>query len=324
MVRPFGPPSRNGSSFNYLWRLSAGVLALATLLFGTTDAFSAPEEVGGVPAFKVIAPNGAENTLVGSLHVAADGLRQPSPSVLAGAARLVVEGRPRAESPKAGDLLIPGADEIFRTTGAYPKAAWAEPLTAPQLAAFDAAVSCLPILNRLPAGWYLAQRRPDIAALVVSLPCGTDVSQPGRDKLLMTAAEKAGISIDVLETPDQEERQRFKIPDSVQTHSIEKMLSLDLRKEFGQLVRDFNTGDFADIKRLSDKCFGNAEEAALFDRIMVEERNMMWRSPLEQYLQEGRAVVVVGAGHLAGKRGLLEILKRDGFKVQPVSLHAAG
>jgi hypothetical protein len=46
---------------------------------------------GGMPAFSVVAPNGAKNILIGTIHIPYPGLVQPSPAVLDGYGRLVVE-----------------------------------------------------------------------------------------------------------------------------------------------------------------------------------------------------------------------------------------
>ena len=53
---------------------------------------------------------------------------------------------------------------------------------------------------------------------------------------------------------------------------------------------------------------------------MIRGRNALWMPRLEQYLQGGDAVVLVGAGHLAGPDGLIALLRRDGYAVQPVLL----
>lgn len=67
---------------------------LAGLVGGLLLQACAVAQQTGVPALKVTALNGATSVLIGSLHVAADGLVQPSPSLLQGAKRYVIEGMP--------------------------------------------------------------------------------------------------------------------------------------------------------------------------------------------------------------------------------------
>ena len=44
---------------------------------------------------------------------------------------------------------------------------------------------------------------------------------------------------------------------------------------------------------------------------------------LVQYLEEGNAFVNVGVAHIAGEKGVVELLKARGFRVEPVRLPVA-
>ncbi|WP_233874603.1 TraB/GumN family protein [Paraburkholderia adhaesiva] len=62
------------------------------------------------------------------------------------------------------------------------------------------------------------------------------------------------------------------------------------------------------------------EDAATFYRIMIEERNRAWMTPLQRYLDQGNAVVLVGAGHLPSPAGLIRLLTLAGYRVEPTKL----
>ena len=47
------------------------------------------------------------------------------------------------------------------------------------------------------------------------------------------------------------------------------------------------------------------------------KRNRVWVAPLMKFLESGdRAMVLVGAGHLGGKKGLLALLRQEGCRVR--------
>ena len=53
----------------------------------------------------------------------------------------------------------------------------------------------------------------------------------------------------------------------------------------------------------------------LFQRLLVE-RNKSWIPRIEQLARGDRdAIVIVGAGHLAGKQSVIEMLEKNGWKV---------
>lgn len=86
------------------------LLVLSALLSITT--FNVTAASNGVPALSVIAPNGQESILIGSLHAGIDGLRQPDKSVFNNAKRFVIEhgskqtsgGENGANNPKRNSL----------------------------------------------------------------------------------------------------------------------------------------------------------------------------------------------------------------------------
>ena len=55
----------------------------------------------------------------------------------------------------------------------------------------------------------------------------------------------------------------------------------------------------------------------MLQQSLIGQRNANWSKWIERRLaQPGAVLVAVGAGHLAGKDSVLEMLKRDGYKVR--------
>lgn len=52
--------------------------------------------------------------------------------------------------------------------------------------------------------------------------------------------------------------------------------------------------------------------------VLLDERNKKWIPKLKTVLDTGNAFIAVGALHLPGKVGVLELLKKEGYKVEPV------
>lgn len=53
---------------------------------------------------------------------------------------------------------------------------------------------------------------------------------------------------------------------------------------------------------------------------LLNKRNNNWIPKLEKYFEEGSTFVAVGAGHLSGKNGVIELLRNKGYKVEPISM----
>lgn len=52
--------------------------------------------------------------------------------------------------------------------------------------------------------------------------------------------------------------------------------------------------------------------------VLLDERNKKWIPKLKPVLDSGNAFIAVGALHLPGKVGVLELLKKEGYEVEPV------
>lgn len=86
--------------------------------------------------------------------------------------------------------------------------------------------------------------------------------------------------------------------------------------EFGGMLKAWSRGDVAGIARTFDRDL--AGSPALRDTL-IRQRNANWSRWIEQRMaQPGAIMIAVGAGHLAGKNSVLEMLKKDGYSVRRV------
>ena len=63
------------------------------------------------------------------------------------------------------------------------------------------------------------------------------------------------------------------------------------------------------------------EDATLleFNGLLISNRNKNWVKKLKKMLPDGRLFIAVGAGHLPGEEGVINLLRKEGYKVTPIS-----
>lgn len=57
-----------------------------------------------------------------------------------------------------------------------------------------------------------------------------------------------------------------------------------------------------------------------FEETMINNRNKHWIKPIENIIRKNKAFIAVGAGHLGGSNGVIELLKKEGYTLTPVKL----
>jgi hypothetical protein len=48
------------------------------------------------------------------------------------------------------------------------------------------------------------------------------------------------------------------------------------------------------------------------------ERNLFWMDKIVSTIEEQATLIMVGVAHLPGKKGIINLLKKEGFTVEPV------
>ena len=87
-----------------------------------------------------------------------------------------------------------------------------------------------------------------------------------------------------------------------------------LEKEVGNLCTAWMTGDIASVEKLMAQSFEGYPELY---KIFVLDRNKRWIKKMDGFLKKSKThMMVVGAGHLSGKGGLLDLLKKRGYTVE--------
>ncbi len=96
---------------------------------------------------------------------------------------------------------------------------------------------------------------------------------------------------------------------------LETIQELDLfKKEFEEIVKAWSNGESKKLDELLFESFKDYPE--LLNQLIVQ-RNKNWVPKIEEFLNhKGNVLVVVGAAHLIGNRGVIEMLRQKGYVVE--------
>ena len=89
----------------------------------------------------------------------------------------------------------------------------------------------------------------------------------------------------------------------------------DSKKELAQLIKTYRAKDITAMQASigSDKDFGK------YETLLLNKRNATWIPVISKAVQECATFFAVGAGHLGGSNGILNLLRKKGFIITPVN-----
>jgi uncharacterized protein YbaP (TraB family) len=73
------------------------------------------------------------------------------------------------------------------------------------------------------------------------------------------------------------------------------------------------------LTRRADPSGDNMALLAYIERELIEKRNITMHRRALDLLKDGNVFLAVGALHLPGDKGLVELLRQSGYKVTPVN-----
>jgi uncharacterized protein YbaP (TraB family) len=138
----------------------------------------------------------------------------------------------------------------------------------------------------------------------------------GLDKHFYDAAAAQKKTVQGLETIEYQISRFDEMTKEQQDHLLaETLKEMDREKaSVSKLADAWRNGDAATIEQIMLKDL--KDDPAMYQRLLVE-RNRNWLPKIEAlFARPGRAFVVVGAAHLVGPDGLLQMLKARGCTVQ--------
>lgn len=177
----------------------------------------------------------------------------------------------------------------------------------------------------------LANRmQPWLIATMVSTPvCEIERKQSGEkilDSALAEFAKEKGKKVLGLETVAEQLGAMASLPQDYHVSALEETLAggslaLDMIETLKAVYLDGNMGlVFPLMKEVAPKGY-SGEGAAKFQEALITKRNVTMAERSLPILTEQKTFIAVGALHLPGETGLVNLLREDGFTVSPVSLN---
>ena len=138
----------------------------------------------------------------------------------------------------------------------------------------------------------------------------------GVDRQLARRAQAANKPVSGLESVESQFDLFDRFPPGLQEmmlrYSIREMEQIN--KMVDSLVLAWRDGDVGAAEKLF---LGSMAEYPEIQEKLLDERNRNWLPQIEKFLQLGEDIlVVVGAAHLVGKNGVIELLKGRGYKLE--------
>ncbi|MBI5551275.1 MAG: TraB/GumN family protein [Desulfobacterales bacterium] len=147
-------------------------------------------------------------------------------------------------------------------------------------------------------------------------------ADPILDLVLHQRASAAGKSTAGLETAQEQLAVFDGISMSDQIDLLKMTLAQlpELPGFFDRLIQAYAADDLRTIVDLSEtyQRQNDSEAARRFSRRLNDERNHRMLARMTAYLRQGNSFIAVGALHLSGPSGLLQLLRENGYTVTPI------
>lgn len=151
------------------------------------------------------------------------------------------------------------------------------------------------------------------------LPKVVGSSATSYEQNIMAIAQKKGIPIEGLETVAEQVHAFDQLSLDDQIAQLVDLISNmpQARADYQSMLAAYLKQDLEKIEAISVK---ESEKYTNFNQVLIYERNKRWIPKLEEYAGKGGGFIAVGAAHLPGENGVLNLLKSKGYKVEPVAI----
>jgi uncharacterized protein YbaP (TraB family) len=166
----------------------------------------------------------------------------------------------------------------------------------------------------------LERMKPWAAAVTLSMP----PPETGMmlDLLLFQQAQEAGKQLHGLETIQEQLGVFDSMPESDQIRLLRDAVDNQdkIDRMNAEIVALYKRRDLAGMLALNERYMKEGDPGVSRDleQRLIIDRNRLMAERMQPYLKAGSAFVAVGALHLPGDQGLLNLLDRRGYTVKPV------
>ena len=142
-------------------------------------------------------------------------------------------------------------------------------------------------------------------------------SQPASFELaLMTMASQREMPISGLESLELQMAVFDSISYKSQAEDLLEMVrdSVEMRKLFRSMIEEYKAEDMTGLYATTEDYFDSEEEM----EYLLYRRNREWVETINEKFGEKTYFIAVGAAHLGGDQGLIELLRKDGYRINAI------
>lgn len=140
--------------------------------------------------------------------------------------------------------------------------------------------------------------------------------KPSIDEQLWQVAKSLDKQLEGIESVAKQFEYYQRMPLDVQTKQLLDLVKniKTYRKKLKLMLERYVAQDITQLYQSSKKGLGSMR------KMMIYERNILMAETVTNLTQEKSTFVAIGAGHLAGQKGVLRLLEKKGFKVKAVRI----
>jgi len=175
--------------------------------------------------------------------------------------------------------------------------------------------------------YFLAKRmQPWVVATAIAIPmCEVERkhrNQKVLDQVLGLRAQDEGKNLVGLESVREQIGAMASLPLDFHLKSLEETIKLgpkldDMMATMLELYLQGDVGKFMPLMKYLSKDTTSSEGYAEFQEVMITKRNITMADRAAPQLEKGGVFMAVGALHLPGELGVVQLLKDAGYKVTP-------
>ncbi len=139
----------------------------------------------------------------------------------------------------------------------------------------------------------------------------------GVEQELLVKVAAANKKVYGLETIQDQTSVFDKIPYSVQAKGLVKSVDsfATSKKSFEEMVTNYKAQK---LDLLSDALDVDTEGLSAYLDVLLYNRNKNWVKKIKPIMDSKNLFIAVGAGHLGGEQGLIDLLRKEGYEVEGV------
>ena len=155
------------------------------------------------------------------------------------------------------------------------------------------------------------------ASMIMEQQVGECDNMISMEQLVMKESKKNGVAIKGMESMEYQMAIFDSIPYSFQAKQLVKMVEEgnsdgSEMKKITEVYRSQLLDQMEELTKKEDMGISN------FADLLLYNRNRDWAKKMQSLMSKGSLVVAVGAGHLPGEKGVINLLRKAGYKVEPV------